>query len=76
MKPYCTTGEVGRIFGVCEVTVRTWIKKGILPAHRLPSNTRTHEDGYGCRYRIQRADVIKLCQKHGVPYEQRVCGEG
>ena len=54
---YLTTGIVAQYCGVSYVTVLRWIRKGYLPAFRLPSG----------HYRVIRADFDEFLARHGIP---------
>ena len=54
---YLTTGIAAQHCGVSYRTVLRWIRKGYLPAFRLPSG----------HYRIVRADFDKFLKRHNMP---------
>lgn len=57
---YLTTGIVAQYCGVSYVTVLRWIRKGYLPAFRLPSG----------HYRVIRADFDEFLTRHGIPTQK------
>jgi excisionase family DNA binding protein len=54
-----TTGEAARYCHVTPVAVWKWIKKGKLPAYRLP----------GGHYRIDRNALLDFASKHNIPVD-------
>ena len=52
-----TTGAIAQYCGVTGVTVLRWIRKGHLPAFRLP----------GGHYRISRDNFSKFLDEHNIP---------
>ena len=58
---HITTGVAAECCGVSKTTVLRWIKKGRLPAFRLPEG----------HYRIQRGYFGEFLTKHGIPVPNR-----
>ena len=54
-KRFFTTSEIGKLFGVTRICVYKWIKKGKLPAIRVP----------GGKYRVLKKDLIEFIKKAG-----------
>jgi len=59
---YLTTGAVAEYCGVTSVTVLRWIRKGHLPAFRLPEG----------HYRISRNDFGEFLVEHGIPIHKHI----
>jgi len=59
---YLTTGAVARYCGVSSVTILRWIRKGHLPAFRLPEG----------HYRISRDDLSKFLRKYDIPIRRKM----
>ena len=57
---YLTTGIAAQYCGVSYVTVLRWIRKGYLPAFRLP----------GGHYRVVRADFDEFLTRHNIPVRE------
>ena len=57
---YLSTGIVAWYCGVSYVTVLRWIRKGYLPAFRLPSG----------HYRVIRADFDEFLTRHDMPTQK------
>ena len=51
-RDYATTAEVAMMFGISEVSVRTYAKKGIIPAYRV-----------GKIWRFDPKEIREFCKK-------------
>ena len=60
VKKNLTTGTIAEYCGVTSVTVLRWIRKGHLPAFRLPSG----------HYRIRHGDFNDFMSRHSIPQKE------